>query len=141
MVCSINLTEGHETRLGERIIYIGPQAITSRDIRLSLQERRRPSSNNQLPPIANAEWLRADPQYGPVNHHQCALTRSGTNLILDGRGDPSTLRPFGGILTDVNCIGSLPIQQTARNAELLHFCASHLFPTTTCPSLISHHHN
>lgn len=83
---------------------------------------------DELPPIANAEWLKVDT--GAIQYHgqtyeqrKTALARSGTNLILDGRGDPSTLRPFGGILTEVNSIGSLPMHQTARNVELLHFCA------------------
>ncbi len=31
-------------------------------------------------------------------------------------------RPFGGILTSINTLYSLPIKQTSRNAELLHFC-------------------
>ena len=37
--------------------------------------------------------------------------------MLDGRGDASTLRPFGGILTEVNNLRSLPLQLTARNTE------------------------
>jgi hypothetical protein len=31
-------------------------------------------------------------------------------------------RAFGGILTSVNTLYSLPIKQTSRNAELLHYC-------------------
>jgi hypothetical protein len=31
---------------------------------------------------------------------------------------------FGGILTSINTLYSLPIKQTSRNAELLHFCKS-----------------
>jgi len=36
-------------------------------------------------------------------------------------------RNFGGILTSVNTLYSLPIKQSSRNAELLHFCKSLYF--------------
>lgn len=50
------------------------------------------------------------------------LSRS---LFLDGGGDPDALshvRPFGGILSEVNSLRALPIEQSSRNSELLHFC-------------------
>jgi hypothetical protein len=121
VVCSINITDSNDFRPGERVVHLGSG-------RFPLRERVMRNDSDELPPIANAEWLRADPQFHQTAPEQrkSILARSGSNLILDGRGDPSTLRPFGGILTEVNSIGSIPPHQTARNVELLHFCSSTL---------------
>ena len=43
-------------------------------------------------------------------------------MVLDGRGDTTTLRPFGGIITEISCINSSWLPNTARTAEHLHFC-------------------
>lgn len=121
MECSINFVGSHD--IGERIVtLLGAGSRLPRVVRNAAVHE-----GDELPPIANAEWLRVDPgtfQYHDSTYEQrkTKLVRSGTNLILDGRGDPSTLRPFGGILTEVNSVGSLPLHHTARNVELLHFC-------------------
>jgi hypothetical protein len=115
---------------GERIVTLPG---TGKRFSRALRERVT-VDDDELPPIANAEWLRVDTgtfQYRVSSSDQSKtnmLARSGSNLILDGRGDASTLRPFGGILTEVNSIGALPLHQTARNVELLHFCQYHRRP-------------
>ncbi|ORY62599.1 uncharacterized protein BCR38DRAFT_346452 [Pseudomassariella vexata] len=43
------------------------------------------------------------------------------NLILDGRGDPFTIKSLGGILAEVSTINGFPLQLTPRNTELLHY--------------------
>ena len=80
----------------------------------------------ELQPIASEEWLRVDAG-NAKGKLVSSFGRSGTNLILDGSGDPSALRPFGGILTEINTINSLAPHHSARNVELLHFCKSVLW--------------
>lgn len=81
-----------------------------------------------MPPAVHPAWLRtegarASPSSAVlVSGRRRPLSRSGSNLVLDGGGDPSALRPFGGILSAVNTLNSMPLQQTIRNVELLHFC-------------------
>ncbi len=47
-----------------------------------------------------------------------------STMVVHRRTVPpiSSPRPFGGVLTAVNTLGSFPIEATIRNAELLHFC-------------------
>jgi hypothetical protein len=150
VVCSINTLESPNHQYGERTLHIS--VLTTKSVatadKLYVRKSGSGSDSAELPPIANAEWLRADPdpdpdpnpnqQYqDPTGLHQTSrnvLVRSGSNLILDGRGDPSTLQPFGGILTEVNTLRSVPPRQTARNAELLHFCSSSS-PVLSRPSI------
>ena len=121
VACSIKFAEVEDT--GERIVTLPTiRPKFSRAVREGMV-----NNGEELPPIANVEWLRVDTgtfQYQDSTYElrKSSMVRSGTNLILDGRGDPSTLRPFGGILTEVNSVGSLPMHHTARNVELLHFC-------------------
>lgn len=136
MVCSISSCESAKYQYGERILHIPILATNSLAAGDKLSVRKSGNDSAELLPIANAQWLRANPDSDPDPDLQCqdpttlqqtsnkVLVRSGTNLILDGRGDPSTLRPFGGILTEMNSLRSISPPQTARNAELLHFCSS-----------------
>lgn len=132
VVCSINTRENRGHQYGGRILHIPFPASKS-----AIAENNVPlweSSNDgaELPPVANAEWLSVNLDSDPQSYRDDStalqqgsgkpLHRSGTNLILDGRGDSSTLRPFGGVLAEVNTLGSISPCQTARNAELLHFC-------------------
>jgi hypothetical protein len=53
------------------------------------------------------------------------LRGQSRSLFLDGSGDPDAdfhVQPFGGILTEVNSLNSLAIDNSGRNSELLHFC-------------------
>ncbi|KAE9378640.1 hypothetical protein N431DRAFT_363266 [Stipitochalara longipes BDJ] len=53
------------------------------------------------------------------------------NSSPDGSPDESPYgspKMFGGILSSINTLYSLPIKQTSRNAELLHFFHSHVVP-------------
>ncbi|KAB5522143.1 hypothetical protein GE09DRAFT_501927 [Coniochaeta sp. 2T2.1] len=125
--CNIRLVDGED--IGERIITLP----TSRPRFSRVVRESAVPDGDYLPPIANAEWLRVDTgtfQYQDSTYElrRANLARSGTNLILDGRGDASTLRPFGGILTEVNSVGSLPLHNTARNVELLHFYLRFVVP-------------
>ena len=43
-------------------------------------------------------------------------------LTLQRRSEFGSPRAFGGVLTAINCLNSLPIKQTPRNAELFHYC-------------------
>jgi hypothetical protein len=43
-------------------------------------------------------------------------------LTLQRRSELGSPRTFGGVLTAINCLNSLPIKQTPRNAELFHYC-------------------
>jgi hypothetical protein len=61
----------------------------------------------------------------------CSGVETNTELVLSPNPSPVQLpdeslsgspRPFGGILSSINTLYSLPIKQTTRNAELLHFC-------------------
>jgi hypothetical protein len=38
-----------------------------------------------------------------------------------------SLKPFGGVLTAINSLNSVPVKPTLRNAELFHLCAYALF--------------
>jgi hypothetical protein len=58
---------------------------------------------------------------------------NSSDLVLSSNSTPpqspdessyGSPRNFGGILTAVNTLYSLPIKETSRNAELLHFCKS-----------------
>jgi hypothetical protein len=61
---------------------------------------------------------------------------NSSDLVLSSNSTPpkspneasyGSPRNFGGILTSINTLYSLPIKQTSRNAELLHFCKSLCF--------------
>jgi len=59
----------------------------------------------------------------PEEHQvQDLIDKWTKRLILDGRGDPAMLRPFGGILAEITSLNGSWMPSTLRNAELLHFC-------------------
>ena len=41
---------------------------------------------------------------------------------------PSPRSPVGGVLTEIHCMESHPIEKTARNAELMDFCTFSPYP-------------
>jgi hypothetical protein len=59
------------------------------------------------------------------------LVSQNSNSISSPDESPYEEGPkmFGGILSSINTLYSLPIKQTSRNAELLHFCKSIDFNT------------
>lgn len=70
------------------------------------------------------------------------LRGQSRSLFLDGSGDPDAyfhIQPFGGILTEVNSINSMTIDNGGRQAELLHFCKSQGCQTVPCPLLTVSH--
>lgn len=59
------------------------------------------------------------------------LRGQSRSLFLDGSGDPEAdmhVRPFGGILTEINSLNSMPMDSSGRNAELLHFYVRFVAP-------------
>jgi hypothetical protein len=58
---------------------------------------------------------------------EAAVRKHGLSFYLDGQGDPTVLRTFGGILTEINGLNSSSIPHTKRNAELFHFCEPYLY--------------
>ncbi|KAK1585204.1 uncharacterized protein LY79DRAFT_591587 [Colletotrichum navitas] len=66
-----------------------------------------------------------------------AKAKAHTNLFLDGNGDPmafyhSSPATIGGILTEVTTLHGMPLPESSRTAELLHF-----YIEVVAPNLVS----
>jgi hypothetical protein len=68
------------------------------------------------------------PRFPPRQHEldqadvDALVERFRQRLALDDTGTTATLIPFGGIVSEINTINSPWLPDTARTAELLHFC-------------------